>query len=232
VPAAGDDAFVDLDYMTTMDSAAIAGRSILFRLESDDAVRRFGRAVGRRASRFPFPNDIFEWLRPLQDIARKAARPTTPEGRAFTEVEHLRIESLNGWSRPPFQLLLSVLLKPGTLPSFPADALPDKPDGFDAIVRPSGRPPLTSSQIADRLDRATEPAMKYFLWFALADAWADRCKPDVTHIPDVDVRNRVLTAVAEGAIAVEVLMTNEYPISRLDHSEQIDVAHLAPPVPT
>jgi hypothetical protein len=48
----------------------------------------------------------------------------------------------------------------------------------------------TSAQIAERLDSETDPVARYFLWAALGDAWAVRCRPKQTAPAEVHCAGR------------------------------------------
>ena len=148
---------------------------------ADRDIRSFGQAVGRRFSRFAFPDAVQPWLQPLEDVARsKSHNPASPEGKAFAKVTQLRIECENGWDSPPYDLVLAIIVEPGTLPMFADEALPEMPQLLRRRVYDAKRSVLrlTSGEIASLLEKAKNPVERYFLWMALGDAWAAKCKPN------------------------------------------------------
>jgi hypothetical protein len=182
--------------------------------------------VARRFGRFAFPDEVVPWLSPLETvIASKAARPLSPEGIALQDVIELRIESSNGWQAAPYELTLSVIVKPGTLPTFPDDELPNLPSTLEQWLHPDdpSRPVPTSSQIATRLHQTADPAESYFCWAALAEAWADRCRPAPSNPPEV------MDAVT--SLTAEIVSADEYVLTRYRRSEQLDLDHLSEPAP-
>jgi len=84
VPSAGSDAFADLTVIATIDKALFAAlpRKAGVDQTDDDAVRKFGRAVGRRFGRFPFPDEVVPWLRPLEVVMQSKHDKNSPEGAA------------------------------------------------------------------------------------------------------------------------------------------------------
>lgn len=233
VPALGTDAFVDLDFVATMRKDALVEQSSARGVNSDAEVRRFGQEVGRRPSRFPFPDEVVPWLRPLREVAQaKALKPDSPEGRVFAVVEELRIESKNSWTKPPYDLLLSVLVEPGELPVFEEDLEPDLPADLDRKMRPNGslRP---ASDLAAYLLRSSDRVERYYLWDAIGQAWAARCQPAKRDLDNLsqEQQDLVKTCVVGGKVAVEVLSTDEFLTTSYLASERLDLAHLSDPLP-
>jgi hypothetical protein len=128
VPGAGPNSYADFSMVATVGKELIAAHLPRHGLLSIEQQRSFARAAGRRLSRFPFPDEVTPWLRPLQKIAQsKHGRLESPEGRAFRELIEIRVESANGWSEPPFDLTLAFIVRPGALPTLTDDILPDMP---------------------------------------------------------------------------------------------------------
>jgi hypothetical protein len=220
VPGAGGGYFADLDYVSTVRKESIDGLRGYRGLVSDAEVRSFGRAVGRRFGRFAFPDAVAVSLKPLQDlILDKAGREQSPEGRALADVVEIRVECPTGWRAGPYSLVVAFVVRPGTLPLFEDDELPEIDPALAPWLSGGGSP--GSSAVAERLGRSIAPADRYFLWQALASAWADKCDVSVG-TPDGD--QEVVTEVVG-----EVLDTDEYSLSRYRSSERLDVDHLSVP---
>jgi len=225
VPAAGEDAFADLEVIGTLTKAYLATRSHTAGVVTDDDIRRFGRAVGRRFGRFAFPDEVVHWLAPLQDtLASKAGKPASHEGQALAHVAELRIEAAGGWLNPPYELTLAVIVQPGTLPTFPDDELLELPPALEAWLYTDDRKlKRTAGDIASRLAATTDNIERYSYWMALGEAWADRCYPKGTP------SKKVLDSVA--SLIAEIVPADEYMLTRYRRSEQLDLDHLSVPTP-
>ena len=143
VPAAGEDLFADLDFVTSVHKDHLATLETPRRgLTTDDHVREYGRDVGRRYSRFPFPDEVVPWLQPLEDLVReKYAKPQSPLGRVLHEIVELRVEAENGWSNgAPYDLKLLMIVKKGVLPAFdePPEPPRDQQSGWNQHSRTGG----------------------------------------------------------------------------------------------
>ncbi len=225
LPELGADAFADLEVIATVAKGLLREHSRVAGVLDDNDIRRFGQAVGRRFSRFAFPNAVQPWLQPLEDVARsKSHSPASPEGKAFAKVTQLRVECENGWGSPPYDLVLAIIVEPGTLPMFPDDTLPEMPDALGrSLYDPkSGVLKQTSGEIAVLLQRAKEPEERYFLWMALGAAWAAKCKPKHSTETVTD---------AVSTIRGEVIEAGEFSLTRVMRSEVLDLDHLSPPWP-
>lgn len=194
-------------------------------VRTDEEVRRFAGDVARKFGRFPFPDEVTPWLRPLETVvASKARKPNSPEGQALEQVVELRVEAPAGWGEPPFELTLCVIVQPDTLPTFAGDDIPALPDSLkDWVYNDEGELIRGSSDIAGRLVKAVDPAEKYWLWMALGDSWAARCSPGP------DATEQVRTAVSY--LGAEVVPADEFPLTRMRRSELLDLDHLCPPTP-
>jgi len=225
VPAAGEDAFADLEVIGTFTKAYLATRAHTAGVVTDDDIRRFGRAVARRFGRFAFPDEVVHWLAPLLEIlASKAGKPASPEGQALTSVVELRVEAAGGWLNPPYELTLAIIVEPGTLPTFPNDELLDLPPALEGwLYTDDRRLKPTAGDIASRLTTSTTAIERYFYWMALGEAWASRCRPKGT------TSKKVLDAVA--SLIAEVVPADEYVLTRYRRSEQLDLDHLSVPTP-
>jgi hypothetical protein len=230
LPGLGDQLFADLNIVAPINKAALKGVPVQHGVTTDSEARKLAQAIGRWFSRFPFPDDVVPWLRPLQSLAQsKASSAASPEGQIFGRVAELRVESDNGWYDPPYDLKLTVIVNPGELPTFPEDDVPPSPDSLMARLRPGGAL-AAASQVAAMLLVATDPVDRYWLWQAIGEAWADRCKPDLAKVPPGE-RAAVAAAVMDGGLAAEVVSADEYTLSQYRRSELLDLSHLSPPLP-
>jgi hypothetical protein len=232
VPEAGADAFADLDHIATVSKAHVALLVPQRGVADVAALRVFGMRVGRRFSRFAFPDDVVPWLEPLKSsVISKAGKTSSSLGRVLDEwVESLRLESTPSWDAgPPYQLTLLVLVKPGLLPVFDEDDKPEPPPALEHwLWDTDGSLKQRPAAIADRLVQLTitgDRAERLWLWEGFAQALVAECKPR----PSAPAT--VVNAVLGGEIDVEVTTIQDITYERVLRSEEIDVDHLSPPVP-
>jgi hypothetical protein len=225
LPQIGDRDFADLDVIGTVAKGQVAASARTPGVAGDEEVRRFAGAVARKFGRFAFPDEIAPWLRPLEEVvASKTRRPNSPEGKALAEVVELRVEAANGWGSGPYELTLCVIVQPGTLPTFPNDDIPGLPTGLNAwLYGADGELRRSSGEIAARLEDATEPADRHWLWMALGEAWEKKCRPGS------NACEGVRSAVAD--LVAEVVPADEFPLTRVRRSEILDLDHLSGPTP-
>jgi hypothetical protein len=235
LPSTEPEAFADLSVIATIDKALFAAlpRTAGIDQTDDDAVRKFGRAVGRRFGRFPFPDEVVPWLRPLEVVMQSKHDKNSPEGAAMRDVVELRVEAVGGWQNPPYALTLCVIVKPGVIPTSPDDEQPPCPGDLAAWLRTdTGDLRQGSSAIANKLaaERTHSPssASAYWLWLSLAEAWAARCTPDVGKRSREDAA-KILAAVT--GIDADLVDEGGFDLYRYRRSEQLDVDHLSPPIP-
>jgi hypothetical protein len=215
LPGIGDHEFVDLANIGSLHKA-VAAQSNSFRgVNSDEEISKFGKAIGRHFNRFAYPDEVSEFLSPLADsIQSRSGKLESPEGRHIENVLQLRIESINGWSRPPYDLRLIIVTCPGVLPTFPNDELPTFEEGLQNwLYNSDGMIQRSPHEITEKLEHETNSAARYYLWSALGDAWASRCR---TSSPSV-------------ALTAEVVSADEFSLTRMLQSELVDLDHLSKP---
>lgn len=97
VPGAGNDAFADLGLLMTIDKAALSWMSPLRGCRDEFEAVRFANGVAHRWSRFAFPDDVVEILRPLKDRLDEKARKASPEGALIQLIEDVFVSAAPGW---------------------------------------------------------------------------------------------------------------------------------------
>ncbi|MEU1413264.1 hypothetical protein [Streptomyces sp. NPDC005731] len=198
-----------------------------------DDVRKFGQRVGRRFSRFAFPDEVVPWLRPLQSIAEsKALKESSPVGWAFQQVASLRLLCSDKWESSPYALTLYVILEPGVLPPFPSNSPVPPPSEkiarwlYEADGSTLGRKHSEICQILQKeTDKSLTTADRFWLWSALAEAWASLCVAPEGSTPEE------LNAVEGGAFESEIMSAEEFSFEQYRQSEEIDLDHLSAPLP-
>lgn len=230
VPELGPTAFVDLSLVSTVDKSLLLETRSCPGVTTIHDVRKFGLRVGRRFSRFPFPDEVVPWIRPLKSLVEsKDGKVQSPQGWAFDQVASLRLECESDWDSAPYSLKLCVILNPGILPIFPSDEMPEISQSLNSWLNGTGgRTMRDANDIASRLMRDSDSLdanSRYFLWSALADAWASRCQPPA------DEPECVVNAVEDGQFSSDLVSADEFTLDRYWSSEEIDVDHLSPPPP-
>jgi len=229
VPTLGADYFGDLRQVATFEKELIARAVRAPGVRTDEEIRNFGRAVGRRFSRFAFPDEVVPWLRPLEIIIQgKHDKRESPVGRAAQRLASIRVAAEPpGWrAGPPYSLTLYFILKSGTLPIFVDDEPPILPDNLRRWLRPGGTLIKSPTDIAEEIEaKADDPASRYHLWLALGEAWADTCTPARR-----DQKPEVMNALS-GPITADVTPAEEFRYFHFRRTEELDLDHLSPALP-
>jgi hypothetical protein len=227
LPNAPENLFIDLERLTSVHKNDLVDITHEAGINSQGDARKLAQSIGRRFTRFPFPDNVHPWLRPLEEVLQtKADRPNSPEGIALQSVMEIRVEAKGKWEDPPpYVLTILFVVEPGILPYGPRDEVPEVPTGLSGWLRGgSGALKRTASQIADRLNKASSAADRYYLWLALGEAWAAQCHPR----PGA---SQAVMREVEGSIDGEVLSADELTMDRWWGSEALDLDHLSPPRP-
>lgn len=225
LPAYGSNWFADLDHISTAPKALLATTVPQRGVATDNEIRGFGRAVARKFGRFAFPDEVTPWLSPLEKVlSSRSRKESSPEGRALNNIAEIRVEAVGGWGAPPYDLVLVFITEVGALPVLEDDDVPEIPTELGTWLYDGDREVCrTAADVANRLAVTASPVEQYWLWGALGEAWAAKCQPQAG-VPD-EVRRAVRSVTAE------VVAADEYPLSRVRRSEQLDLDHLSPPTP-
>lgn len=187
-----------------------------FATEAD--ARDFGLAIGRWFGRFAVPDNVHPWLAPLQRLVRsKYEKSESPIGRVLNQVSEIRVES-NDWNSSSMQLTIHVIVEAGRLPSLPDEM--DEP--VDLRTLPSEANALAQRIL--RLKLGEDPFLVSALWSMFAEALAAKCDPG-------KARNSEEVASAVSEVVGEVHSDDDFPLSKMRKSEQLDIDFLSPPVP-
>lgn len=228
-----DNYFVDLSHCATLTKAALTGMELIYHgVDQDDreSVGKFAARVGRRFSRFPFPDDVQPWFRPLQEQVTRRHGKESSLGKILQDVVDIRIESSN-WAAAQMELIVHIIVPAGTVPN-PDDFDPDDvPSSLNRQLRPDGILVESATQIASRLVLAegavrsilTAPE-RYLLWNAFAEALASLCqKPEQIGVPSA-----IISAVA--SVTGMLWTDDEFSLNRYNRTESLDLEHLSPAV--
>lgn len=212
--------FADLARIVSVSKEDVVGAPVVpgcdFATDADE--RGFGLAVGRWFGRFAVPDEVHFWLAPLQRLVRsKYDKPESPVGRVLNQISEIRVES-DDWTATGMQLTIHVIVEAGRLPSLP-DEMGESPDltGLPSDV-------ATLAEHIIRIKPGDDPFRANALWVEFAEALAAKCKPGKGGGSDT-----VASAVSE--VVGEVHSDDEFPLSKMRKSEQLDIDFLSPPVP-
>lgn len=220
VPAISDLAFADLEVIGTITKERLATLQRKPGVLDDRAVRRFGRDVGRRFSRFAFPDEVVPYLKPLEEIIGKASRrEESPLGPFLPDIAEIRVEATHGWS-PPYRLVLAVILRVAARPILDDEDLPEIPDDLDTFLYGGDLPKVPA--IAEKLRATNDSVRIHFLQNAIVDAMAVACLPK-----DPTQRRPDLVQEITGEITTEA----DFSLHRARRSELLDLDHLSAPRP-
>jgi len=227
LPNVDDHLFVDLQSIVTVHKNDLLDVAHKPGVNGAREGRKLAQAVGRRFTRFPFPDDLHPWLRPLEKVLQtKATKPSTPEGMALASVLELRVEAKGAWEDPPpYILTVLIIVEQGVLPyGRNDDEVPEEPASLTGLLRDDERLlKLTAGQIAAELKTARTAPERYYLWLALGEAWAAQCSVRPGE-PD-SVR------AAVDSIDGEVVSADDLTMDRWWGSEALDLDHLSAPRP-
>lgn len=219
LPLHGEASFADLANVHAVEKSHLAGSAsgAGIDLDDDDAVRTLALSIGRWFSRFPLPDDVVPWIRPLLGVIRhKYNKTQSPLGQVLQHVVEIRVEA-RLWSERPLDLILHVIVRAGSVPAVDDSALGQVPDGAtdaDGNV-------LSPSALAELIVREASPSPRAALWPLMADSLASICRPSTKD----SAQTGVLAAVA--GVAGEFWADDEFPLSKYRKSELLDVDYLS-----
>lgn len=209
--------FADLAAIVSVAKSELIGAPVDDSLApaSEIAAREFGLAVGRWFGRFAFPDEIQPWLAPAEKLIReKYDSPDSALGRVLQDVVEVRVEA-DSWTALPARLTLHVVVATEALPVLAEDA--EAPSVTQL--------PADLTALCQAILDESEPSRLSVLWSAFADALAARCKPKGAAARDERVASAVL------GVTGEVSTEDEFPLSKVRRSEQLDVEYLSDPRP-
>lgn len=207
--------FADLEVVATWSKGRLAQeRQEPGAWHTTEHARRFGRAVGRRFSRFAWPDNLQAWLSPLEKVLRsRYEEATKPAGRLVADLQQVRVGT-DQWDEPGTELTLHFIFESGVLPG----DLEESPSA-QTVQFLDGQP--SWKQIAARLEIATEPGDRTALYQAAADAWAALCKPPAGAGQEVQQ--------AVGLITAEITSADEFSVQMARSCPNLDIDYVSEP---
>lgn len=226
VPNATEGLFADLGRITSIHKNELIDIQHETGVSNRDEERKLAQSIGRKFTRFPFPDNLHPWLRPLEKVLQtKADKPTSPEGIILRNVIEIRIEARGKWEDPPpYVLTILFIVDPGTLPYGLDGEDPEIPIPLLNWLREDGgKLKQKPGKIAETLLNSNSDVEKYYLWLALGEAWAEQCHPGTGE------SQAVMDEV--DSIDGEVVSADDLTMDRWWGSEALDLDHLSAPRP-
>lgn len=217
LPQLGDGYFADLDVVTTVAKTVLLDYQRTAGVATDDDVRKFAFAVSRKFSRFAYPDEVVESLRPVREVLQsKARKPNSPLGRVLAKIHSLRVQC-EDWSTDALELTLIVIVEPDVVPS-DLDEISDPPTD---LLEPDPAKPLAEQANAYAVyltKNSLTPTQTYYAWQYLCAIWALRCEQSAT-----DLGYSGIIA----SITAELTSTDDFPLAPVLRSESLDLDYLS-----
>lgn len=223
VSLGGKTLFADLECIATVSRACLEELGVSSRAAtSQDDERLIRDLIARRFGRFPFPDDVVAWCRPLQDKIAPRAKKAGVQGVLLDKVTCIRIEDENNWKNPQsYSLSLSFLVRPGTLPLVDDDgadvSLPSAVVQRISVVDDAKRAQRIAECLTDADEYELTAAGECALWQKLVESWVALC----------NVKYAGLGKLSRVFGTGEVIPEDEYGFDRYRRSEQLDLDHLS-----
>lgn len=220
-----DDYFVDLEHCATISKELLVKSEVLGHgVDQSRAidVSVFAARVGRKFSRFPFPDDVQPWFRPLQKMVQKRHGKRNAVGELLDSTVTLRLAAQD-WEAEGRILTLHVIGHQDSVPSIYAiDDDWELEDSEYFKSRPVSQ--VTElSQIAESLLNIPPgyDNERIYLWQAFAEALANLCVPEKLDDQPAGVRD----AVSE--INAEIHSDEDFSLYMLNRSASLDLDYLS-----
>lgn len=224
LPALSDELFADMSFVDTYPKDELRDLPFVpgIELDSTDRQRDFSLSIARWFGRFPFPDEVVPWLRPLEEEIRKKYSKQGALGQLLnSSVVEIRVET--DWNITPFALLLHLIVRAEALPTL------DDLDGrtadpaFLAKLEDTDGKILKPTAIADVLAGTVDPLERSLALEALAESFASICRPAAKHADE----ESVVTAVS--SVEGRLWTDDDFPLSRFRKSEPLDLDYLSEP---
>jgi hypothetical protein len=231
VSSEGESLFADLEHIATVHKKYIASFAPRHGAGPNAELKRFGARVGRKFSRFAFPDDVSYWLEPFKgSVLDKVGKPNSDLGHVLDKmVESLRLECRPSWDKPaPWDLKLVVVVKPEHLPMLDENDPVERSNTFMKwAYKPNGTL-RTATEIATKLRGLTSqtPASERAWWW---DAFAEALAANFRLKANAPQSAR--DAVLGERFSSEAITAEEFTYDRVLCSEEIDLDHLSGPLP-
>lgn len=224
LPCLGGGYFADLCFIKSCQKGRLLGAAYTPGIDLEDlqVKRDFSLSITRWFGRFPFPDDVVPWLRPLEHVIRDKYRKQSALGELLREViVEIRVEELGQWSEPPYRIDVHTIVRAEAMPTLP-DAIPDMTDFVQSLHGSDGGV-LAPAALAEVFARTDDIYERSHVLSALAESFSALCKPAESDAQPESV------AKAVSAIEWHLWGDDEFPLARIRKSEPLDLEYLSEP---
>lgn len=225
LPLLGESYFADLCFVDSLGKAEFVDLAYTPGIDLDDeqTKRNFTLSITRWFGRFPFPDEVVPWLRPLEQVVREKYRKQSALGELLrTVVVEIRVEEANQWRQRPYRLEVHTIVRAEALPTLGGDS-PTSMEDFAGSLRESDDRVKAPGLLADMFVGTADAKQGSHILHALAESFVSICKPAARHSDD----DTVMTAVT--AVDWQLWADDEFPLARIRKSEPLDLEYLSEP---
>lgn len=177
LPSLDGGSFADMAEVHSFRKEALVGCEIMPEIvDASNADRRsLALAITRWFGRFPFPDNVAPWLKPLEDQIRKKYTRQGALGQVLREhLVEVRVEA--DWAAAePLHLLLHVIAKASAIPLVDSPSGSLNPNFMNSLYGANGQV-LDPSAIAQVFLRASDPLERSAALSALSESFASICQ--------------------------------------------------------
>jgi hypothetical protein len=224
LPSLGVGYFADLCFIETRLKEALVGASYVLGIDlADEGIKRdFSLSLMRWFGRFPFPDDVVPWLRPLESVIRTKYSKDGKLGSLLRDVVvEIRVQEEKQWREPPYKFVVHTIVRAEKLPTLEDDGA--DASAFVASLRDLDDKVLAPTRLADIYADCKDPRQKVLVLDALAESFAKLCEPSNANVGDASL------SIVVNQIDWQLWSDDEFPISRLRKSEPLDLEYLSEP---
>lgn len=95
----------DLDRSMTIEKSVLVRWSPIRGCQTDEEARQLALCLQRKRSRFAFPDDFTDFVRPLADRIKEKHDKNTPEGQALRILREIRVQAEPSWDAAKILLM-------------------------------------------------------------------------------------------------------------------------------
>lgn len=203
-------AIARLAEITTIERSVLVGSESLSKPRNDAERIHFSEMTGRHFSRFAFPDDVSEIMRPLRSRMKEKHDKGSPEGSCASMVQTIHLEASPLFDADLLDLNVLFILKTSDLQTMSKEVR-DALDG-EAIDRFMSLP---VKALADSALKEVDPSKQRELWTALAELWLRGC------LGVAEAKQSI------GTITAEVLNGTEFTFERSRSAPELDFGYLS-----
>jgi hypothetical protein len=139
VPAAGAQAFADIDRVMTIEKSLLLDWQRATGFSNDNERRNFSRRIARVYQRFAFPDDLHSALYDLVERVRKKCGKNDLEGKALDAIEEIRVTATPDWESHEIEVFLTFAPTDGaSAPEITEEQWANLLEGWLKLCKPVG----------------------------------------------------------------------------------------------